>query len=164
MVIKIQGGKVESDVHYEYSLDGGKTWEKVDGDTIRFKEEGKKEIIVIAINETGLKSEPTEKFSFTIEKSGNNNGDNNGGNNNGGNNNGGNNNGGNNNGNNNNGGNNGNNNGNSNNNHIFLGDNTTANGKIPQTGIQTVMISLIIVILGIAIYSFIKLRKIKKEE
>ena len=67
VIIKIEGGKAESDTHYEYSTDGGKTWQKVDGDTIKIKQEGKTEIIITAVNETGLRSEEV-KHSFTIKK------------------------------------------------------------------------------------------------
>lgn len=70
VIITIEGGDGESDTHYEYSTDGGKTWTKVEGDTIRFDQEGTSKVMIAAVGETGIRS-VAEDFTFTITKKSN---------------------------------------------------------------------------------------------
>lgn len=67
VIITIEGEKIESQIHYEYSTDGGKTWQQVEGNTIKITEEGTKNLLIVAVNETGLRSEAAS-FNFTIKK------------------------------------------------------------------------------------------------
>ena len=116
VIITIQSERKESEIHYEYSTDGGKTWEKIDGNTIKIKEEGTKNLLIIAVNETGLRSEIVS-FNCTIKKM-----------------------------------------------VSKPTDNTTAPGKIPQTGIYTIILITIVALVGMAIILFIKIRNLEERK
>jgi len=59
--------KTEEELDYEYSIDGGKNWNKLEGNTITITEEGTYEVIIVSINKAGLRSE-VKKFIVTIVK------------------------------------------------------------------------------------------------
>ena len=116
VIITIESERKESEIHYEYSTDGGKTWKKVNGNTIKITEEGTKNLLIIAVNETGLRSE-TVSFNCTIKKT-----------------------------------------------TSKPVDNTIAPGKIPQTGIYTIVVIATVVLAGTAIILFIKIRNLAERK
>ncbi len=63
--LDIGGSEAESEVHYEYSIDGGKTWNDLDDNHLHFDRKGTVKVLVKAVGETGLESEIAE-YTFTI--------------------------------------------------------------------------------------------------
>ena len=109
VIITIKSGDSESNTYNEYSLDDGKTWEKMDSNTIHVNTEGNTKILVVTVNETGLRSE-VSRFTCTIKKE-------------------------------------------------QQVDNTIAKDPIPQTGIDSVIFIIIITFFGIAVFSYVRLKR-----